>query len=409
MRKIVIQNLIITIASKAFGFLSFLYIAKVLTTHNYGIYVYVALIISLLPLLQFGSSHGLMILLPKFKANRKKNPFELFVVDNYISHIIQLLSIALLFILNIPLEQSIIGIIAINFFLSLYIQNTIIYLNSLHNFQTSNIVKSFEQVFKPIIILTFFYFHETLFSIFFAQLIATSISFILSLYLVPFKFIVFKKLKIKAYLSLIYKVGFFVYLSWAIDIVFRTADKWFISQFYSTSELALYGFSSSLSLNIWLIAMSFFTPFTQILYKHIAENNYISALNTIESTNKKLYLLLIPISILSIILYPLLLEYIINKYYGSESLFITLVISSVLLSINNMYIYYMISNNQYKILLRYQIIILCINLILNTFFVYLHLPIIFYSFATILSLFIYFTLVRRYFYIDIQKKIQENI
>ncbi len=58
MKKIVSQNLAITIVSKIFGFISFIYIAKILTESDYGSFVYITMILSLLPLLQFGSMNG---------------------------------------------------------------------------------------------------------------------------------------------------------------------------------------------------------------------------------------------------------------------------------------------------------------------------------------------------------------
>jgi hypothetical protein len=71
MKKIISQNLLITIGSKFFGFISFVYIAKVLTESDYGVFVYITMLLSLLPLLQLGSMHGTMILLPKYINDSK--------------------------------------------------------------------------------------------------------------------------------------------------------------------------------------------------------------------------------------------------------------------------------------------------------------------------------------------------
>ena len=78
MKKIVSQNLAITIISKLISFISFIYIAKILTESEYGTFVYITMIISLLPLLQFGSMNGTMILLPKYINNVNKNEEKLF-------------------------------------------------------------------------------------------------------------------------------------------------------------------------------------------------------------------------------------------------------------------------------------------------------------------------------------------
>lgn len=405
MRKIVAQNLSIALLSKAIGFISFIFIAKILSENEYGIFIYITMVLSLLPLLQFGSMHGTVILLPKYIVNINKDEDELYIYSNYISHIIQLLAVGLLFLFNIELSYSIVLIIGVNFFLSHYSSNVQMYLNSHHEFQKANFIQGIEQVLKPSVVLIVFYFYRSIESIFIAQLIVTTIIFFISLFMLPFKFLKIDLSKFKKTILAIYKLGFFIYLVWAIDIIFRTADKWFISQFYSLEDLATYGFTSSLAMNVWLLAMRFFAPYAQVLYKYVAQEKFIDVKNTVENTNKKLHVLLLIVSIVTIIVYPFVLELIIKKYFGTELLFFVLVISSILLSINNMYIYYMISNNFHFVLLRYQVFILILNLILNGIFAYLHLDIVYYSYSTILSLGLYFILVRRYFYIDIEKKI----
>lgn len=406
MRKIVAQNLSIALLSKAIGFISFIFIAKILSENEYGIFIYITMVLSLLPLLQLGSMHGTIILLPKYIVDPNKNEDELYIFSNYISHIIQLLAVGLLFLFNIELNYLIIAAIGTNFFLSHYSSNVQTYLNSHHEFQRANIIKGIEQVLKPSVVLIVFYFYRNIESIFIAQLVVTTIIFLISSYIVPFKFLKLDFSKFKKTIFTIYKLGFFIYLVWAIDILFRTADKWFISQFYSLEELAAYGFTSSLAMNVWLLAMSFFAPYAQVLYKYVAQEKFTDVKNTVESTNKKLYILLLIVSVVAIVAYPFVLELIIKKYFGTELLFFVLVISAIFLSINNMYIYYMISNNFHLVLLKYQGFVLVLNLILNGIFAYYHLDILYYSYSTIISLVIYFILVRRYFYIDIAKKLE---
>jgi len=408
MKKIVFQNLSITIISKILSFVSFLYIAKILTTANYGVLVYIGMLLSLLPLFQFGSMHGAVILLPKFIADKNKDENNLFVGYNYFSHILQFISIFVLFLFDIDLNVSVLFIIALNFFLSKYIGNVQMYLNSNHKFEQYNIIKGVDQVLKPIFILILFSYYKNIESIFIAQLIVTMISFIISSFLVKFKFINLGFTNISETVKQLYEIGFYIYLIWAIDILFRTADRWFISQYYTLENLATYGFVSSLAMNVWLLAMSFFSPYVQVLYKYIAENNFLKAKETVESTNKKLYLLLAIVSIATIAFYPLVLEYFIHKYFETELLFFILVLSSIFLSINNMYIYYIISNNFHFILLKYQMIVLFLNLLLNAIFAYFHLDIIYYSYSTVFTLGIYYILVKRYFYIDIKKKLEIN-
>ena len=405
MKKIVFQNLAITIISKLLSFASFIYIAKVLSENEYGIFVYISMVLSLLSLLQFGSMHGAVVLLPKHIARQDKSDDRLFWSYNTFSHLIQFISMPVLFLLDVELSYYVIWIVAINYLLSKYSENIQILLSSNLEFEKMNIIKAIDQIVRPIVILGLFFHYKNIESLFVAQMIVTLLTFIVSNYFVNFRFHKLNFIELKDTINDVYKIGFFVYLVWAIDMLFRTADKWFISQFYSLNELAEYGFTSSLAMNVWLLAMSFFAPYSQMLYKYVAENRFFEVKKIIEDTNKKLYILLLAVSIVAIVAYPFVLELIIKKYFGTELLFFALVVSAVFLSINNMYIYYMISNNFHFVLLKYQIFVLALNLLLNAIFAFYHLDILYYSYSTILSLGIYFILVRRYFYIDIAKKL----
>lgn len=404
MQKVILQNLLIAICSKGLSFLSFIYIAKSLSERDYGTFVYITMVLSLLPLLQLGSMHGTVILLPKYIVD-KKNENELFLYSNIVSHIIQFIGASILLLLNIKLSSLVILIIAANFFFSHYAENVKIFLNSKHKFEKVNFLKSLDEILRPFVTILIFYYYQNIQSIFIAQFIVTSITFLVSFYLVPLVFNDIKFYSFKKKVFEIYKIGFFVYLIWAIDILFRTADRWFISTFYPSEELAMYGFTSSLAMNIWLLSMSFFGPYSQLLYTYVAQKDFISVKNIVETTNKKVYVFLAVTSIIAVITYPLFLEFIVKRYLGTEFLFFILILSAIFLSINNMYIYYMISDNHYFVLLKYQFIILALNLILNSIFVFYHTDILYYSYSTIFSLGIYFILVKRYFYADILNKI----
>ncbi|WP_219808292.1 hypothetical protein, partial [Campylobacter concisus] len=106
--------------------------------------------------------------------------------------------------------------------------------------------------------------------------------------------------------------------------------------------------------------MSFFAPYSQLLYTYVAQKDFISVKNIVETTNKQVYVFLTVTSIIAVITYPLFLEFIVKRYLGTEFLFFVLVLSAIFLSIINMYIYYMISDNHHFALLKYQFIILAL-------------------------------------------------
>jgi len=403
LRKVVIQNLAISVASKTLGFTSFIYIASIVSTIEYGRFVYVTMLVGLLPLFQFGSTQGCLVLLPKVISKKDGATDDFFWTYNTFSHLLQFLAVFALTFFDLGVKPDILIVIGFNFLASKYAENVQIYLNGHLQFKESNVIKSWDQIVRPIVVLTLFSSYKNIESIFIAQLLATIITFVVANYYVGLKVVSFEK---KSFFTIkkLYRTGFFVYLVWAFDIVFRTVDRWFVAQFYSLDDLAAYGFVSTLAMNVWLLAMSFFAPYSQLLYKYVAENNFIEVESLVLSTNKKLYILLFMISLIAIILYPYVLKYFVHKYTGTEFLFLFLVLTSVLLSVNNMYIYYMISNNFFIVLLKYQVIILILNLFLNGLIASMHLDIVFFSYSTILTLGLYFILVRQYYLIDIKKR-----
>lgn len=406
MKKVITQNIFISLFSKVISFLLFLYIAAILSKNDYGLLIYLNMIIALLPLLQLGSMNGAAILLPKLLKKSSQQAKESFFYSNSISYIIQAISASLLVFILDDLDTKLILIIGINFVLSLYGSNAQTYLNAKHEFEQSNIISAAEKIATPIIMFLIFWNFKKFESIFFGQLIGTTLVFALSLYICPLPKIRFKLSEFLINIRSIYKIGFFVYIIWAIDILFRTSDKWFISEFYNTHELAEYGFTSSLALNIWLVILNFLAPYSQVLYTQVAENEYLAAKQTVEQTNFKVYIFLLLLSAIVLLAYPFVTD-LIGKYSDTYHLMVTLVAVSVFLSINNMYIYYMISNNLHFKLLKYQTIILVMNVSLNSIFVFLHADITAYSYSTIFSLGLYFFMVRKCFYKDIDNKIKE--
>lgn len=225
MKKIVFQNLAITIISKLLSFASFIYIAKVLSENEYGIFVYISMVLSLLPLLQFGSMHGAVVLLPKHIARQDKSDDRLFWSYNTFSHLIQFISMPVLFLLDVELSYYVIWIVAINYLLSKYSENIQILLSSNLEFEKMNIIKAIDQIVRPIVILGLFFHYKNIESLFVAQMIVTLLTFMVSNYFARFRYYRFEFFESKSTIVAIFKIGFFIYLTWAIDMLFRTAEK----------------------------------------------------------------------------------------------------------------------------------------------------------------------------------------
>ncbi|MBF4988681.1 lipopolysaccharide biosynthesis protein [Methylophilus sp. 14] len=408
MRRIIAQNLTITIVAKLLSLVSFIYIARVLTKNEYGTFVYVSMLISLLPISQLGTMHGALVLLPKYLATKEKESGDFFQTFNQSSHVLHTLSLLSLFLIETSFRTHLILIIFVHLFLSKYSENILLYLNALHEFKKANILKLVDQVIRPIIVITLFIKFNDIESIFIGHLITSFFLLLLSIYFKRPTLSLIKIEKSSNYLIETLKVGLPIYIVWVIDLLFRSSDKWFISQYYAIQHLASYGFVSALAMNIWLLALSYLGPYSQKLYTFIAKSDFKGAGNLIDDVNKKLYVLVLSISILAILFYPIMVNLVIHKYYDTHLTFSLLVIASALLSINNMYIYYMISNNLSHVLIKYQTIILIIQIILNFYISFNHLDVSYFAYATILSLGIYSLLVRRFYKHDISLKVIGN-
>jgi len=393
------------VLSKGLSFGLFLYIAKQLSELQYGNYIYIAMVLSLLPLFQFGSRHGATVLLPKAIAKKDDSDTSVFTNYNNVSLLIQFFSGCLLVAIDLDVGIRTIAIIALTFWVMKYVENAQLLLNSNLKLESSNFIKAVDQILRPVITFAFFSYFNTLESIFWGQFVSVCFAFIVSLVYLPLNlsFCLNKKL-----LKQLYRVGFFIYLIWATDLVFRTADRWFISQFYSKSELASYGFASSFANNIWLLCLALIAPYAQLLYKQVAEGDFESVKKLVENTNKKIYILVGITSLAVAITYPFITTYILDKYTETYFLALVLVLVSVFLSINNMYIYYMNINNLHFTLLKCQSIVLVVNLTLNAYIAFRHLDTIYFGLSTAVSLILYFILVQYSYERNLKLKLDQG-
>ncbi len=403
MKNIIIQNIFISFFSKGILFLTFIFLSRELSVDKYSVYVYVSLILNFLPFFQLGSSHGISILLPKLSLSNAKEKKEIFLSYSIISICLQFI-VFIIFFLKVKLDNYILLVICVDFILSKLIENSQIYLNSHLIFQKANNIKFFEQVFKPVFIFLFFYFYRSLESVFYSKLFTT----IMLLFLV-FNKEVFKYLKYslttisfsKLFLNgqLIYKTGFFVFISWAFDLLFRSSDLWIVKHFYSNYDFAQYGFTSSLAMNLWLFAMSYFAPYSNLLYSYVAKGEYDNVRNIVKTTNRKIFVIIAILIIFSLSFYPFLINFFVKKYEDSYLLFGLMTISAFALTMNNMYIYYLVSTGKFKEILKIQSLIVLLNFLLLLCCAKLNLSTKYVCCSTILSLSLYYFIVRnRYYY-----------
>jgi len=401
--KAVKYNLLITLVSKGLSFLLFILLAKTLSIKEYGELTYILMVLTIMPVLHFGCSNGAIITLPRILSNSNdteeyKSYFERF---NSVSNIIQLFSCLILILFIQKNSLPLIVVIIASFLLSKYIENVQLFFNSKMEFYKANQIKALDLILKPGLAILCLFINDDILYVFIGYLISSCLSFTLSLYLMKGARFHLPGLP---YVHSLFNVGFIIYLTWLLDLAFRSIDRWFIASFYTEHDLGVYGFTSNLSLNIWLLAISFFGPYSQLLYKQVASGDFESVKETVTLANNKVFKFVAMLSLISISLYPIFTEYFIGKYQQSFYLFFLLVIVSVLLSVNNMYIYYIVSSGRTLILLKIQLLILLLNVTLNCFVAYWNGDISYFAYATILSLVIYHLFLRFFYSNDILKR-----
>ena len=88
------------------------------------------------------------------------------------------------------------------------------FLYSKHEFEKANLIKSIDQILKPLVVLLMFIYYKNIDSIFYGQLIVTIISLLVSANFLKFNLPIqkFNFSDFKVNVKSIYQIGFFIYL-----------------------------------------------------------------------------------------------------------------------------------------------------------------------------------------------------
>jgi len=403
MHKVITQNLAITIFAKSLSFLLLLYVAKELSKDSYGMFIYVTMILSYLPLLHFGSLNGFAIEYPKVIEQDEKDVYAYFCNYAFFSNLIQILIAFIIFFLNIQVSKFTVFIVFLNFIIAKYIDNVRIYLSSHLEFYKVNLIKLFIEIISPIITFVMFWYLRNIDALLISPFLVNLCLLCLILGYLKIK-VISPNAKLWGNIKSIYKAGILIYFTWALDLIFQGLDRVLISQFYPMNKLAEYGFASNCAMTINLLSVSFIAPYSQLLFREVAQKNWINAHALIGSTNSKLHMLILFAALAGIIFYPIVIMNFVVKYGQTYLLFIVLIFPSILLCVNNMQIYYMTSTHQTNILIKYQLIVLIINITLNIVNISFRVDIIYIALSTTITLLIYYYLLNNYVFKDLKRK-----
>ncbi|MCB9062388.1 MAG: hypothetical protein H6622_12780 [Halobacteriovoraceae bacterium] len=384
-----LQNITLTLMTKGLGFIVGLYAVRVFSNTQYGLFTYIMLISSYIPLAQLGLFQGLILEYPTQRIQNKNESIHFFNDINFLSVILHTLAGISLFFFDFGVSTRTIIFFYLSLILDRFIENKYVHLTTHMEFYKLNLLRFLRETFIPLLRLFILFNYQNFEYFILAPLV-------LNILVLPFTIFIHHKTtffptpEFIRHIRLAYKVGFPAYLLAAMDSFFLSLDRLFISKFYEIEQLAVYGFFTTITLAVNLLITSYMAPKVQILWNLIAQNNHSEASDYFKAAKKRVYLLLIPLVIMLIIFFPIMTKYIIKKFHDDWALYLSLISISFLFCSNIINIDYMLGKNQTKHLLRFQGEILVLNLILNSIVSYLKIDIIYFSFATIISLFLYY-------------------
>ena len=363
LKRIAGKNLGITILSKGIGFFSAIYIARQLGKDDFAFYNILLLWLTYLPLLQAGAMNGFNILYPK-KIHSEDSKVHSIFFNHYFwySLLLQVLfSFSFLLLpLGFGLKASTSIILALGgvFILSKLTETLNTYFASNLLMNKMLWLKAITDLLMPTGVLVLFYLFQTVEAIFAAQALVLGAAFLAMVWLNKIELLPPDRI-IKNWrqnLKEIYTIGFPVYLSMVADIAFRSADRIFIGNFYRKEIMANYSFATNMAANLLLVSVSIIVPYSQVLFREVAQGNWTETESTIRNTQNSLMKLLGVVILLALPGYWGVNAFYLNhKYDGTILLFAICLIGFFFISLCGMLIYYLNASKQTAQLLKFQL------------------------------------------------------
>jgi O-antigen/teichoic acid export membrane protein len=362
MRKVVTQNLFITIVSKAIAFLSTLIAARILSTPEFGYYVYFLIISGYVPLFQLGSMQGLTIEYPRQIQASEESSKVYFRNINFFTLMTQAISAVVIFIPDFGISFFVKSLLFVMLVLEKPIENELIRRSTLLDFNTMNILKGIKEIGAPILRIAALFYFGNLPSLLIAPLIINFAVFVLICFFKPFSLLPLDKFW--SAIKTTYLVGFPIFISWGLDLFFRSLDRLLVSQFYSKEVLASYGFAAGMAQLIWLLIFSLEAPYGQYLLKAVHEKQWDDVHHLFYSTAKKIKLFSFLLIIIFVSIYPFITSLVVKKYEESFGVFSVLCLTNIFMGMTSWYSFYLNPMNMARLNAKYLIVFNLLTLLI---------------------------------------------
>ncbi len=365
MKRILGQNLIITIISKTLSFVAAFYVIKILSKEDYAMYNRLLVMLTFLPYFEIAITRGFFIEYPKLlHSGNKKDGEQLFLNYSIFIVVIYLILGSFIFINNIPQSISFCGIVFGQFLFSKFIEVAFTYYNSHLKMQQMINIKYVTDIVTPLCTIALLFVFQKAWSVFAAQTIVYAF------------IIVFLILKNKIHLSplhfewnnfsknirFLFAAGLLIHITGWLDIALLNCDKIFMTSMVSNAETtADYCFAWNIANFVFIIGASIVGPYSQYLFKEIAGHNFEAAKLLIQKLNKQLIWLMGICIIGALVCFPVLIGFkSYEKYNTTYPVFALLIFGNAAFAFMGIYKYYINSMKLNLWMLGYELVLIIV-------------------------------------------------
>ena len=401
MKKYIAQNFISLFLSKGISLVNIIYLAKVLEKDDFGNYQNILIFSSIIAFSHFGVESSFPILFSK--KNTNKSVANSYLANSLItSFLLRGLTLPIIFMLNLNLNNTILLLIIPNIILSPFFNYVRTYFDTNLIFQKSINIRYLIEILIPLFSLIGLIFFKDLKGFFLGQSFSSILIFSVCIfYLKDYNFKIVDSIKNDFKESC--RLGYLILITAFLDLALKQIDRWFISKYYSISDLADYGFASNFAFIILAISSSYLSQYNALVKDFFSKKKLIEGFNLINKLQKNLFFLIIAIIVFSVLLYNPFLKIVIGKYLNTTQLFSILAVSTLFFCLSDQYIRALNYHKKTSKLIINQSLTLAISLLLNFVVVLLILETTYLAFTTLFVIFIYF-LLTTYEYKKLSKK-----
>ena len=344
MRRILGQNLLITLISKGLSFVAAFYIIKILSKEDYALYNQVLILLTFLPYFEIAVTRGFFIEYPKSIHTRAPDEStNLFTHYTVFIILMYLILGSFIFIGNIPGSYVFCTVIFLQFLLSKFIEVLNTYYNSHLRMQQMLNIKYITDIITPVLTIVLLYLYPSAWCVFLSQTLiyGSIIAYIFvknHVHIFPLH-IVWKGFYND--IRFLVMAGFLIHITGWLDITLLNCDKIFITRFYDPVTIANYCFAWNTANFIFIIGASIVGPYSQYLFRELSLSEWEKTRTLIRKVNRQLLGLLAVCLAGALIFFPLLVQLkAYEKYEGTYPFFALLVFGNAAFAFMGIYKYY---------------------------------------------------------------------